>query len=281
MNYILSLITASVLATSLSAEIVGGVAILVKDEPITLYDIKKTMRETGFDKAKAAELLIRKKLEEQELKKRNISVSNDEIYQQIEMMAKQNGMSVSELYEAMLRVRKLSQKELKEKIKEAKLKEKLYSAIAFSTMEQPSEEELLEYYNLHKELYTTHETYNVILYSSQNQNALMQKIANPMLYLQDVTSSSETIEAKNIDPRLLQLLEATAENSFTKIIPAPSGGFMSFYITKKSNKQLQSFQLVRDEIRNSIMQERRAQVLNDYFERLRLNTQIKNLRSVN
>lgn len=280
MHYFTSLLISSLLATSLSAQLVGGVAILVKDEPITIYDIKSLMKKEDITQKDASEYLIRQKLEELEIKKRHITVSNDEVYQHIEMMAQQNNMSVSQLYEAMLNARKLTQKELKEKIRESKLKEKLYNAIAFSTIEQPSEEDELEYYNLHKKRYTTHEKYSITLYTSKNQNSLQNKLANPMLYLQDVLSKSELLEAKEIDPRLAQLLESTKQGSFSRIVPSPDGGFMSFYVSEKIGEKLQEFNLVRDDIRNAIMQELRGQVLNDYFTRLRLNTDITVYREV-
>lgn len=280
MHYFKSLLISSLLATSLSAQLVGGVSILVKDEPITIYDIKSLMQKEHMSQKEASEYLIRQKLEELEIKKRNITVTNDEVYKHIEMMAQQNRMSVSELYEAMLNARKLTQKELKEKIKEAKLKEKLYNAIAFSTIEQPSEEDELEFYNLHKDRYTSHEKYEVTVYTSKNQNSLEKKLANPMLYLQDVFSKSDTLEANKINPRLAKLLESTEESTFSKIVPSPDGGFMSFYVSKKIGDKLQEFNLVRDDVRNAIMQELRGQVLNDYFTRLRLNTEIKTYREV-
>lgn len=280
MHYFKSLLISSLLATSLSAQLVGGVSILVKDEPITIYDIKSLMQKENITQKEASEYLIRQKLEELEIKKRNLTVTNDEVYKHIEMMAQQNRMSVSELYEAMLNARKLTQKELKEKIKESKLKEKLYNAIAFSTIEQPSEEDELEYYNLHKKRYTTHEKYNITVYTSENKNSLQKKLANPMLYLQDVLSNNDTLEAKKIDPRLAQLLESTEQSTFSQIVPSPNGGFMSFYVSEKIGEKLQEFSLIRDDVRNAIMQELRGQVLNDYFTRLRLNTEIKTYRKV-
>lgn len=280
MHYFKSLLISSLLATSLSAQLVGGVSILVKDEPITIYDIKSLMQKENITQKEASEYLIRQKLEELEIKKRNLTVTNDEVYKHIEMMAQQNRMSVSELYEAMLNARKLTQKELKEKIKESKLKEKLYNAIAFSTIEQPSEEDELEYYNLHKKRYTTHEKYNITVYTSENKNSLQKKLANPMLYLQDVLSNNDTLEAKKIDPHLAQLLESTEQSTFSQIVPSPNGGFMSFYVSEKIGEKLQEFSLIRDDVRNAIMQELRGQVLNDYFTRLRLNTEIKTYRKV-
>ena len=60
------------------AEMVDGVAVVVEDAPITLYDIQKEMRTTRVDKKTAIDILIRKKLEEQQIKKRGLRVSEDE-----------------------------------------------------------------------------------------------------------------------------------------------------------------------------------------------------------
>ena len=275
---LLPLIALSVFTFTLNAELIGGVAILVKEEPITLFELKEVMQKEHLDLNKASELLIRKKLEANEIKERKISVNHDEVYDQIQKMAKQNNMSVSQLYEAMLSVRKLTQKELKAKIKESKLKEKLYNAIAMSNLSQPSSEDEEAYYKLHIDKYTRPEKFDIVVYSAKDKNDLQAKITNPMFYSPNCHSKNETMAYDKINPRLAQLLNKTKEGAFTPIIPSPDGGSMSFYVSAKVNTKAEDIESVRADIDNAIMEEARNQVLNDYFARLRLNAEIKMIR---
>ncbi len=72
-----------ILTFTLNAKLVDGVAIVVKGRAITLLDIKKEMKLLGLPAKKAADVLIRKKLEEIEIKERKISVANGEVYDDI------------------------------------------------------------------------------------------------------------------------------------------------------------------------------------------------------
>jgi len=262
----------------LQAKVVDGIAIMVQDKPITLYEIEKVMHDENIDVTKAKDYLIRQKLEKTEIEKRDISVSSDEVFEQIKNMAKQNHMSLMQFYSAMLESRHLTQEQLKEKVKESKLKEKLYRAIAFSNIEQPTPEDEKEYYELHKKRFTHPASFSIIVYQSENQEALMKQMSNPMYYSPDVKSTSQTLEYAKINERLASLLTETEVGHFTKIIPAPRGGFMTFYISDKSDNKTQAFESVRAQIDNMIMDEKRGQVLNDYFERLKLSADIKVLR---
>lgn len=53
---------------------------------------------------------------------------------------------------------------------------------------------------------------------------------------------------------------------------------MSFYMKDKQNLITENLDSVRPQITNTIMGEKRNQVLNDYFTRLRLSAEIKVLR---
>ena len=74
------------------------------------------------------------------------------------------------------------------------------------------------------------------------------------------------------------MLEKTPLNSFTPIVPNGKGGFMSFYIKEIRSAKQRGFKSVRGEVINSIMEEKREIVLNDYFARLRDNININIIR---
>ncbi len=260
------------------AQMINGVAILVKKEPITLYDIQKEMRSSNQELNAVVDNLIRKKLEAQEIKERHIKVDSEEVYKDLRMMAEQNHMTLSQLYSAMLKSRGLSELELKAKIKEKILNQKLYGAIAFSKMSQPSEEDELAYYKQHIDKYSYSKSFSVIVYSSSSKEKLQEKIDNPMFYSPEVRSEPTELDNTKLNPQIAQILAKTPVDRFTPIIPAPNNMFMSFFIQKKSQQTETPFEQVRGDVNGAIMQERRQSVLNEYFMRLRMNADIEIIR---
>ncbi len=264
------------LTTLAIAEIIGGIAISVDDEPITLYEIKQEQRLSKTSIKQTVDLLIRQKLEQLEAKKRNITVSNEEVIEDLKNMAKQNNLSLEQLYEAMQSVRQLTESQTKAKTKEKLLKQKLFSAIAMSQMEEPTDEEVNEYYELHLDEYRTARSVDVVLYRAADQAALEEKIANPMIYLPQVSMENTTIDMTKINPRLAQILSSTEESKFTPILPQMgANGYMAFYVQKKNDLNTPPLELVRPEVENKIMEDKREHILNEHFQRARLNAQIK------
>ncbi len=103
-----------IFATFLNAEIYDGVAIVVKDKAITLYEIKKEMEVSKVGAKQASDTLIRKKLEEIETQERKITVDSSEVYDDIKKTAGRNNLNISEFYEAVRESSGLSSTELKE-----------------------------------------------------------------------------------------------------------------------------------------------------------------------
>ncbi|RLA69435.1 MAG: peptidyl-prolyl cis-trans isomerase [Epsilonproteobacteria bacterium] len=266
------------ISLTLMANTINGIAILVKDEPITLYDIESEMQKKQKPLKEVTAFLIRQKLEEIEVKERHLNISSQEVYAEIEKLADQNKMTVMQLYEAVLNAQKMSEKEFKSAIKKKLLNQKLFNAIAFSHMEEPSEDEEEEYYRLHPEMFTHPESFSVRIYSATSQKRLQEKVDNPMFYAPDVKSEQATLKYATINPRLAELLIKTKVNSFSPLLPGPNNTYMSFYMEEKSDATTQPLEEVRTQISNVIMGEKREQVLGDYFDRLRLNADIKIIR---
>ncbi|RLA77656.1 MAG: peptidyl-prolyl cis-trans isomerase [Epsilonproteobacteria bacterium] len=266
------------LSVLLNAEVYDGVAIVVKDRAITLYEIKKEMATSKVDVKKASDILIRKRLEEIETQERKITVSSSEIYDDIKKTAARNNLNISEFYEAVRESSGLSSTELKEKVKHKLLSQKLYSAIAYSSISQPSEEDVLEYYEMHKDNYKHPSSFTVIIYQAKEKSRIQEKIDNPMFYSPDIATNEQVLPYDRISPELASLLERTALNSFTAVIPDGKKGYMSFYIKEIESAKEGGVESVKNQIINSIMAEQREQVLGDYFARLRLNADINIIR---
>lgn len=273
-----SLLLSSLLLTTLWSAPIGGVAIMVKNSPITLYEVQQEMKQSKTTAQQSADTLIRKKLEQLEASEKKINVTSAEIQEEMERMAKQNNLTMEQFLDAMQNARGIDQSELKEKIKESLTGQKLYSTIAFSKMAQPTAAEEAEYYQLHLDEFSKPERYDVTTYIAASSETLQAKINDPMRNVENVSSKDESIPSKAINPQLAQILNKIEVGKFGPIIPNGKNGFMSFYMKDKPNLITESLDSVRPQISNAIMGEKRNQVLNDYFTRLRLSADIKVLR---
>ncbi len=263
---------------SLNAEIVDGVAAVVKDSAITLYDITTEMQTSKVEAKQALDILIRKKLEEIEAKERKLTVTSSEVYDDIKKAAAGNNMSVNEFYDAIRESNGLTSSQLKEKIKEKLLSQKLYAAIAYASMSEPSDSEIKEYYELHKDFFMHPSSFTATVYVAKNQASLQSKVDNPMFYSPEIQSKEEVLQYDRISPELAALLEKTPINSFSPIVPNGKNGYMSFYIKSVKSAEETGISGVKNEISNLIMADKREQVLSDYFDRLRNNADIKIIR---
>ena len=268
------------LAGLLNAQIYDGVAIVVKNKAITLLDIQTEMKLSKVSSKKASDILIRQKLEEVEIDERKIIVNSSEVYDYIKKMASRNKMNISKFYDAVRNANGLTSTQFKAKIKQKLLSQKLYQAIAYSAISEPSEIEIQEYYNLHKNNYKHPASFTVIIYDSKDKNALQTKIDNPMFYSPSILTNEQVLPYGKISPELASLLERTALNTFTAVVPNAKGGFMSFYMKKIESAKEGGLESVKYQIVNSIMGEKREQVLGDYFARLRHNADINVIRDV-
>ena len=264
-----------------AAQTIDAIAVIVEDEVITTYDIKQEMQLSHVDYDQARKILIRKKLESIEIKKRGISVSESEIYDEIRQLAQRNGMSISQFYDAVRESNGLNSSQLKEKIKERLLSQKLYQSIAMSKLKEPDEQEIKEYYTLHKERFAKPAFVDVIVYSASDRKLLEQKITNPMFYSASIMQQTQRLPSDRINPQLLGMLLQTGQGHFSPIVPNPQGGFMTFYVQKIAPVKEVSLDAVRMQIINAIMGEKRAEILDDYFAKLQDSVDIKEFKIKN
>ncbi|NPA65979.1 MAG: peptidyl-prolyl cis-trans isomerase [Epsilonproteobacteria bacterium] len=269
----------SLFILQLNAKTIDAIAVIVGDQIITTYDIQKEAQITHMSLEQARDMLIRKKLEDLEIQKRHINVSEDEVYEEIRRVAASNHMSISQFYDAVRQSNGLNSTQLKEKIKERLLSQKLYQSIAMSKMQQPTQAELEEYYKLHIKEFSQPSFFDVIIYSAKEKTLLQQKMQNPMFYSPSIQQQAQRIQPQLLSPQLKQLLLQTPQGSFTPIIPNPQGGYMTIYIQEVGEaSQAEDFEKIKPRIINAMMNEKRMEILDDYFAKLKNSTNVKILR---
>jgi FKBP-type peptidyl-prolyl cis-trans isomerase (trigger factor) len=262
-----------------SAEtVIDGIAITIDGEVITLYEIKQEQALSNLSVRQTVDQLIRLKLEHLEAKERHIKVTNQEVIDDLKDMAKKNNLSLSQLYDAMNSSKHLTEFQVKEKTKERLLKDKIFNAIAMSEMEEPSDDEVEEYYELHLDDYTAPKSIDAILYSSSSKQDLQKKVSNPMMHIPSVKTEKIELETAKINPRLAEILIKTKDNHFSPILPQGKDAHMSFYVVEKIGMNTPPLALIRTQVENTIMEHKREQILSEHFQRMRVNANIKVLR---
>ena len=278
MKKTLKLLSISILFgfTTLFGGLVDAVSIVVDGEPITLYEVYKTKEETGLPKEKAVEYLIKERLKDKELKRLAIAVDEFDVNQEIERIAGQNRIDSLKL-RTILANRGIDWDKYKQNLKEKLQQQRLYQKILSTKIEQPSQETLKEYYQLHKDEFSIPEAINVIQYSAPSRQALQQVMQNPLVSVPGVAQQAQTIPSEKLNQQLLFMLTKTPKGEFTQIIPA-GGQFVTFFIQDFTNQKPIPFEKVRQRVYAKWMEEKRKEAIESHFEKLRAAANIKVLR---
>ncbi len=261
---------------SIFAGMIDGIAIVVNGEPITTYDIYKVKKELHIDDKKAKAFLISKMLEESEVRRRRIQVSDFEVDKAFEKVAKSNGLRVDE-FKNVLISKNISIKKFKEELRKQLGRDKLYQMIIKSKMIKPTDEEAKEFFEKNKARFIMPKIIEVVSYSSFNREDLIELYKNPIKFNPNIERREENLETEAINPRLLQILLATPENRFTQILPI-GHKFVMYYIKKKSGLKTLPFEKMKNRILTFMFMTKKQEVLDNYFKKLKSEADIKYIR---
>ena len=258
------------------AGVVNGIAITVNDEPITVYDIEKTMSVNKLGKNEAVGLLIDKALYEQSVKENNIVADVFDVNEYIEKLAKANGMDLYS-FKAIVKQKYGNYSDFEEEAKDAVIRQKLIQKIVKGQLAVASQEDMELYYEKNKNQFSTSKAYEVIQYTSKNKASLTNALNNPMVIAADVEKTPLKLGVESLQPQMQFLLNETKLNSFTPIFTA-NKQFVSLFVTRKEGTTSLDFETVKAKIFNDIMTTREKKYLKDYFEKQKLTADIKIVR---
>ena len=265
------------LTTSLFAKTIGAIAMTVNGNPITLYEIKSFSQQNHIPTEDAVNALIQEKIEEEEMQKRGIYATPDEVKQRIALIAKQNKMTPEQFQKALQKEGK-SLSSLKQDIEKQIKKEKLYQKLLAGKLKKPSEDEILAYYEKHKKEFTVPGTVNIQEYLSNDPRALQAIRMQPMLMLPNVKITPRTLDPKTTNPKLLQLVLQTPVKEFTPIINLGKNQAAMFFVESKGKSVTAPFEQVKQNIMMRIMKDQEQANLIAYFEKKKAEADIKVLR---
>lgn len=258
------------------AAMVNGIALTVNDEPITLYDIDKTMSVNKVGKNEAVSYLIDKILYDQVVKENNISADIFDVNDYIEKLASANGMDIY-AFKSIVKQKYPDYSIFEEEAKDSVIRQKLVQKIVKGQLTIATQEDMELYYEKNKNNFQTAKSFEVIQYTSKNKAALLETLRNPMTVSADVQRASLTLNSETLQGQMQFLLNETKVNSFTPIFTA-NKQFVSLFIQKKDGSIALPFESVKAKIFNDIMSTREKKYLKDYFEKQKLIADIKVIR---
>lgn len=264
-------------ATFAFAGIITGISVIINNEPITLYEVYKYANQFKISKKEAIDMLIRQKLEDAQIKKYGIEVSDFEVDSYIKNEASKNNLSEYDFF-AMLQKQNIQREQFKIDIKTKLKRDQLYRNIFAGKAQNIEEGELRAFYESNTKDFQAAKSFTVNIYSSTSEALLGEILKNPMLRPKGVDVQEKQLEAANIDPKLASLLNTTKQGSFTQIINLGDRATM-FYVQAKNDLATLPFEAVRGSILNYLSNQREQEIINDYFEKQKASAQIKVLRS--
>lgn len=271
------LLLSFVLSTGLIyASTINAIALTVNEEPITLYDIERTMVVNKISKNEAVSYLIDKILYEQLVKENGISADIFEINEYIEKLANANGMDVY-AFKSIVKQEYANYEAFENEAKNAVIRQKLITKIVRGQLTIANDEDMKLYYEKNINKYLTSKSFDVIQYSSKNRNSLMDSMQNPLKVSNDVSKTSLKLDSQNIPAQLQYILNGTKINSFTPIFTA-NQEFVTLFLKSSEGKVALPFESVKPRVFNDVMSQREQTFLKEYFEKQKLTADIKVLR---
>ena len=264
------------LVFSLHAGLINAVAIVVGGKPITLYEIEKIVQQHNLEYNQAAELLVQRALEDIEMEKLGIDVSDYEVELEMEKMAQSNGLSLAQFQEMIVNSG-IDYESYKEEFARKLKSRYLFDAIGNSTLNQPSHQALMVHYQNNQQKFQTFETATITQYLSKDRMRLQQYIQNPFSSNEGIQKQQSSINSAEINPNLRFMLDNTKEKSYTPIVEV-DGNFISFYVDSKNGSVLKPFEQVQNEVLQSWKQSQREDAIKLHFQEVRANTDIQIIR---
>lgn len=276
---VLTLVTlgATLLISPLSAGVVDGVSVIINKEPITLFDVYKYSGRFNISKKEALDILVRQKLEESEIKKLNISVDSFEVDQYIENIAISNNVSQFDFLN-MIKSKNIDVAEYKEDVKSKIKRDKLYKKIVSNKMQQMGDSELLAYYNDNLGEFSQASSFDVTVYTSNNQQNLTSIQENPMSVVSNVELKDTSLEATKIDPKLAMMLNSTQQGKFSTVVKSDPN-YVMFFVKNKNNVKSVSFAEAKNYIYSKLAESKEQKAIEEYFEKLKSSASINVVRA--
>lgn len=259
-----------------SQQLVNGIAAIVENEPITMYEVYKTSQILKTDEKNAINFLIKDRLEQAQIKALNIDATAFEINERMQKIAQENGVNLADLNSVLLR-QGINYSDFKEDVAKSIKQEKLYQNIFRDAKVNVSEDGARAYFEQNPSQFAKFSEVKATRYIAPSKELLEGIQGSPLSANPNVKTEILELRSEQIPPQLRQIFEMTKDGSFTQIFQTPSG-FEMFLVSSKSGATMPKFEDVKNEVMSSIYRLEEERVISEYFNKLRAKANIKMLR---
>ncbi|OBV29796.1 hypothetical protein BKN38_01600 [Helicobacter sp. CLO-3] len=264
-------------ANSANKNIIGGIAIKVNGDPITIYEIKNLMIKQHISKDQAQEFLIAQRLKNQEIKRLKIDVDDIRLDQEIQAIASQNKLTYQQFINA-LRQEGMTLDVYKEQLKDQIQTRELMRNILLSS-DVSSENEMRRYYDTHKSEFVVAKEVQTTRYSAKDPKLLERAIKSPLVSINGVEKVPEKLTLSALNPQIAQMFSTLKAGEFSPVLDAGNGSYVAFLVQDKIGEDAMSFEEAKNYIAQKLAQSNQEQVLGEYFEKIKLKARIEYLRA--
>ena len=259
------ILIASLVFLSLNAKTVDKIVAVVNNNPITSYDVQTLENQLHVDKNQALNMLIDKKLIQNEIEKRGISVDDYEIDDAMRKIAKRNNMSLFEFQNILTQKGELQK--FKKKLKENLLKQKLFAEIVNAKL-KITPQDIKKYYQTHKEEFAVFQNIQVVKYSSNNPEILKKLSNNPYFNSPNLNVSTKTYSYNELPLDKVYLFKNTKVGQFTPVVNEGLN-YVRYFISDKKGKVYLPFDKIQNVIAQQLATQKRNEILKEYFDRIK------------
>jgi peptidyl-prolyl cis-trans isomerase SurA len=253
------------LALGLNARIVDKVIASVEGEPITSYELQNFSKQNNISRDKVLGILIEKKLIDSEIKKRGINVDDFEIEDELEKVAKQNGMDLFQFKNILMQRGELDK--VKQQIKQNLLKRKLFNQIIQAKL-HINQDDLKKYYKKHINDFKVFDSVQVVKYTANNSEILKKVKNNPLMNSSVVSSKTFILNSDNMPLGMIFLFKKLKEGEYSPIFNEGMN-YSMYYVVKKNGEKILPFKKVQNLIYSKLAQQKQDMILKTYFDRLK------------
>lgn len=272
MHKLLQLTLTLLIATSVHAQMVSGVAMIVEGEAITTSEILTLQKKTGLSREKAVDLLIQDRLQKAAMK--DIKVSEKDVDTKIKEIATANNATVPEIQKS-LKERGFSWTQYRSMVRSNLKKDKFFKSTVATSIPTPSEDELKIYYNSHKEEFNLPKNVKLIEYSAATEEEIKAFLKTKNL--KGIKSKTVNKATKDLNRALLGTILKTPDGSYTRSMNA-GNKYISYKVLSKQGKTIMPFDVAKGAVSIKWRRAQQDRALKDYFEKMKLNANIQVIR---
>lgn len=259
------------ISLGLQAQNINSVVASVDNDAITSYDVTQ-IQNTNLSTKQKIDLLINKKIEAKLVKKFNIVISDDEVDRYIKYQAELRGMS-EVAYINQITSSGITFSDAYEEFRNILATKKLYQQIVQSN-HNVNEQEVIEYYENNKQLFTMPSKISTRVYVSSTSDELSKKRQMPMYVSDAIQVTDAVLDINSTDKKLFEFLLQTKNKTFTQIINLNSNWTM-FYVNDKYGESYVPYEKIKDIIMQKVIESKTKQIIGEFIQNYKNNLNIK------